>query len=73
MNSAASVGGDERLRLFLGFRVPEPAVERLAAWQRHELRGRIVPPGNLHVTLAFLGCRPAGDLPAVLRVLGDAG
>ena len=72
MNSAASVGGDERLRLFLGFRLPERAVEQLAAWQRHELPGRIVPPGNLHVTLAFLGSRPAGDLPAVLRVLGDA-
>jgi 2'-5' RNA ligase len=59
----------ERLRLFLGFRVPESAVEQLAAWQQRELRGRIVPPGNLHVTLAFLGSRPASDLPAVLGVL----
>jgi 2'-5' RNA ligase len=66
------VGGSERLRLFLGFRLPEPAVEELVAWQSRALRGRIVPPENLHVTLAFLGPRPASDLPGVLRVLGDA-
>jgi RNA 2',3'-cyclic 3'-phosphodiesterase len=72
VTSTASVGGDERLRLFLGFRLPEPAVEQLADWQLRELRDRIVPPENLHVTLAFLGSRPAGDLPAVLRALGDA-
>ena len=31
-----------------------------------------MPPGNLHITLAFLGSRPAGDLPTILRVLEDA-
>jgi RNA 2',3'-cyclic 3'-phosphodiesterase len=67
-----SVAADERLRLFLGFRLPDTAVEQLVAWQARELDGRIVPAENLHVTLAFLGSRPAGDLPAVLRVLGDA-
>jgi RNA 2',3'-cyclic 3'-phosphodiesterase len=72
VTSAASVGGSERLRLFLGFPLPEQAVDELAAWQRRELRGRIVPPENLHVTLAFLGSRPAGDLPSVLGVLGAA-
>jgi RNA 2',3'-cyclic 3'-phosphodiesterase len=72
MTSPASVGGDERLRLFLGFRLPAAAVEELAGWQRRELRGRVVPPENLHVTLAFLGSRPAGDLPGVLDVLGGA-
>jgi 2'-5' RNA ligase len=66
------VGGDERLRLFLGFRLPPDAVAELAAWQRRELRERVVPPENLHVTLAFLGSRPAAELPAVLDVLGRA-
>lgn len=72
MSSPASVAGDERLRLFLGFRLPDDVVAALAAWQAQELRGRLVPPGNLHVTLAFLGPRPAGELPAVLGVLERA-
>jgi 2'-5' RNA ligase len=68
--SPASVSGDERLRLFLGFRLPGTVVDALAGWQERELsRGRVVPPGNLHVTLAFLGGRPAGELPSILAVL----
>jgi 2'-5' RNA ligase len=49
-------------------------VEALAAWQGRELsgRGRIVVPSNLHVTLAFLGARPAGELPAIAAVLRSA-
>ena len=66
------MAGDERLRLFLGFRLPDDAVDLLAEWQARELQGRVVPPGNLHVTLAFLGSRPAGELPAILDVLGRA-
>jgi len=70
---AASVGRDERVRLFLAVRLPAGAVEALAAWQARALRGgRIVPRENLHVTLAFLGSRPAGELPAILDVLGRA-
>jgi 2'-5' RNA ligase len=69
---AASVGRDERLRLFLAVRLPAAAVEALAEWQGRELRGRIVPRENLHVTLAFLGSRPAGELPAILDVLRRA-
>lgn len=66
MSSPASVGGRERPRLFLGFPLPADAVERLVAWQERELSGgRIVPPENLHVTLAFLGARPAAELPAI--------
>jgi 2'-5' RNA ligase len=33
---------------------------------------RLVPRDNLHVTLAFLGSRPAGDAERVLAVLRDA-
>ena len=64
--------GDERLRLFCALRLPDDAVARLREWQGRALRGRVVPPGNLHVTLAFLGARPAGDLAAVARELGAA-
>jgi 2'-5' RNA ligase len=34
--------------------------------------GRIVPPANLHVTLAFLGSRPAGEVPAIAGALRAA-
>jgi len=72
VTSPASVEGDERLRLFLAYRLPGDVVGALVEWQARELRGRLVPPGNLHVTLAFLGPRPARELPAVLGVLGRA-
>jgi RNA 2',3'-cyclic 3'-phosphodiesterase len=70
---AGTVGGDERLRLFCGFPLPPAATDRLAAWQRAALgAGRIVPPENLHVTLAFLGSRPASDLEPVAGALRHA-
>jgi 2'-5' RNA ligase len=79
------VGGGDSLRLFCALRLPDDVVEALVRWQRRELRGRrappagerIVPPANLHVTLAFLGSRPAAELPAIVAALrtaaGDAG
>jgi RNA 2',3'-cyclic 3'-phosphodiesterase len=74
VTSRASVEGDERLRLFLALRLPADAVAKLVRWQERELGGggRLVPAANLHVTLAFLGSRPAGELPAILQALEDA-
>jgi 2'-5' RNA ligase len=67
------VDGDERLRLFCGLRLPGNTSERVAAWQAEALHGgRLVPPGNLHLTLAFLGSRPAGDAPAIAEALRSA-
>jgi RNA 2',3'-cyclic 3'-phosphodiesterase len=65
--------GDERLRLFCALQLPGETVEALARWQsRHLSSGRIVPPEHLHVTLAFLGSRPAVDVPAIVRELAAA-
>jgi 2'-5' RNA ligase len=74
VSSAASVERDERLRLFLALRLPDDVVATLAEWQARELQGagRIVPPEHLHVTLAFLGSRPASELPAITGALGEA-
>jgi RNA 2',3'-cyclic 3'-phosphodiesterase len=74
MTPAASVGGDERLRLFLALRVPEDVLDEIVRWQRDELPGsvRIVPRQHLHVTLAFLGHRPAGELEAIVGALREA-
>ena len=64
----ASVGGDERLRLFLALELPPERVAALAAWaQRHASRPGSPPRRNLHVTLAFLGSRPAAELDADRR------
>ena len=72
MTPAASVGGHDRLRLFCGFRLPGSTLDELERWQAAHLGGRIVPRANLHVTLAFLGSRPAGELPAVATALREA-
>ena len=74
MASPASVGGDERLRLFLALRLPEASLDTIERWQQAELAGasRVVPRERLHVTLAFLGHRPAGELAGVVAALRDA-
>jgi RNA 2',3'-cyclic 3'-phosphodiesterase len=73
MTPAASVSGDERLRLFLALRLPADVLDEVERWQRAQLTGvRAVPREHLHVTLAFLGHRPAGELGSVLAALRDA-
>jgi 2'-5' RNA ligase len=72
VSSPGSVGGDE-LRLFCGLRLPDDVVERIADWQERELSGgRVVPPANLHVTLAFLGRRPRSDVGPVFSAVASA-
>ncbi len=73
MTSPHSVRSDERLRLFLALRLPEQVLDVLEAWQEQQLRGlRVVPRGHLHVTLAFLGSRPAVELESVVGELRAA-
>jgi 2'-5' RNA ligase len=68
--------GNERVRLFCALQLPTPTVERLVAWQREAFTGvREVRPlagDHLHVTLAFLGHRPAGELEEILGALREA-
>ena len=77
MTSSGTVEGDERLRLFLGLRLPGNVLDRLEQWQVANLSGRVVVRANLHITLAFLGSRPASVLPGIVGALaqaaGDAG
>lgn len=71
--SPATFDPDARLRLFCALRLPDDVVDDLAAWQLRELRGaRAVPPENLHVTLAFLGGRPAVELAPIANALREA-
>jgi 2'-5' RNA ligase len=76
MRGPASVEGDERIRLFLALDLPPHTLDGIAAWQGEALEGvpriRAVPRGNLHVTLAFLGHRPAGELEAIVESLRGA-
>jgi len=74
VSSPATVTGDERLRLFLALRLPDDVRDRLADWAEEHVHeaGRLVRPENLHITLAFLGSRPAGELDAIVGALRDA-
>ena len=66
MTGPGSVQRRDSLRLFCALRLPDAVIDAVESWQRSHLRGRVVTRGNLHVTLAFLGHRPSGELPAVV-------
>jgi RNA 2',3'-cyclic 3'-phosphodiesterase len=71
VSPAATVEGDERLRLFLALELPEPVAAELRAWgENHLVRGRRVD--SFHVTLAFLGSRPAAELAAIVGALRES-
>lgn len=76
MNSGATVGGYERLRLFVGLPLPAEARTRIGEWQRRALPDlpdvRAVPEENLHVTVAFLGSTPAGAVDSLVSALREA-
>ena len=73
MTLAASVEGDDRLRLFLALQLPAPVLDIVVRWQEAHVRGgRLVPREHLHVTLAFLGSRPAGELAGIVDALRAA-
>lgn len=73
MTSPGSVEGDDHLRLFCALRLPDHVLDALESWQGKELRdGRIVPREHLHLTLAFLGRRPAAEVPSITAALSDA-
>jgi 2'-5' RNA ligase len=73
---AASFAPDERIRLFTGLSLPEDVLERLGAWQDEVFSGvrdvRIVPPANVHVTLVFLGYKPAAEIELLMAALRAA-
>lgn len=71
MRKGGSVGGDASLRLFLALRLPDAVLDTLQQWQRGALvgGGRPLARDHLHVTLAFLGRRPAGELDGILAAL----
>ena len=76
MRDPGTVESDDTLRLFVALTLPGATVERLVAWQDAALSRiadvRPVPRENLHVTLAFLGRRPAADVERVAESLRRA-
>ena len=67
------MSGDERLRLFLALRLPGTVLDDVETWQGEQFVGvRVVPREHLHVTLAFLGHRPAVELESILGALRAA-
>jgi 2'-5' RNA ligase len=55
--------------------LPPAIVDELGRWQATELRAGAIRPvaaAHLHVTLAFLGARPRGELPALRSALAEA-
>ena len=76
MSSTGSVRSDASLRLFCALRLPDDVLDGLVAWGRDavpEWGGvRRVVRANLHVTLAFLGRRRAGEVPAIAGALREA-
>jgi RNA 2',3'-cyclic 3'-phosphodiesterase len=65
---------DERARLFVALELPETARETLVEWRKSILSVnsglRPVALEALHVTLCFLGWRPAGEIEEIADACG---
>jgi 2'-5' RNA ligase len=63
---------DPRVRLFIALDLPGPARDGIAEWGRRELSDPALRPvarGSLHITLAFLGSRPTGDIERLAGIV----
>jgi 2'-5' RNA ligase len=68
VSARATVGGDDRIRLFLALELSDDTVVDLLQWAEDHLRGgRRV--SNFHLTLAFLGSQPRSALDGIVDVL----
>lgn len=76
MPQRGSVSANERIRLFVGFPLPEAPLQTLVEWQTSDLGDldnvRLVPRENLHITVAFLGHRPVDEVAEITRALEEA-
>ncbi len=74
MTLAASVEGRERLRLFCALTLPDETIDALVRWQHEDLasEARALGRDHLHVTLAFLGHRPAEEVDPIARALRES-
>jgi RNA 2',3'-cyclic 3'-phosphodiesterase len=61
------VAPDDRIRLFCALQLPEGVLDDLSRWSERlpVSAARRVRREDLHVTLAFLGARPAADVAAI--------
>jgi 2'-5' RNA ligase len=69
------VAAGERIRLFCALQLPVETRDGLAVWASTHIpegAGRLVRHHDLHVTLAFLGSRPAAEVAAIARELRAA-
>lgn len=69
-------GAPDRVRLFVALELPRGVRAALLGWAR-EVAGkaaelRVVPEESLHVTLCFLGARPADEVETIARACSDA-
>jgi RNA 2',3'-cyclic 3'-phosphodiesterase len=71
---ASPPGSSERARLFVALELPPEARDALDRWRAAALAGvsglRLVRPEDLHVTLCFLGSRPAHEIEQIGAACG---
>jgi RNA 2',3'-cyclic 3'-phosphodiesterase len=60
---------EKPLRLFFALACPSDLAEAICSWRdSHEIDGRAVAKGNLHLTLAFLGNQPAAAVDSLKQL-----